>query len=51
MDRLLDKAIAAARTDKRPDVNAVGMKFLLESSFAKWPRRARTKKRPSSVTS
>jgi thiol-disulfide isomerase/thioredoxin len=36
-DRLLDKAIAAARTDKRPDVNAVGMKFLLESSFAKWP--------------
>lgn|GEM_PF-537276 len=35
-NRLLERAIAAARADKRPNVVAVGMKFLLESSFAKW---------------
>ncbi len=35
-ERLLESAIAAARADKRPDVAAVGMKFFLESNFAKW---------------
>ncbi len=33
----LEKAIAVARADKRTDVVAVGMKFLLETNFAKWP--------------
>jgi thiol-disulfide isomerase/thioredoxin len=35
-NQLLEDAIAAARTNKRPDVIAVGMKFLLESNFVKW---------------
>ena len=32
-----DEAIAAARDDSRPDVQAVGMKFFVESGFSKWP--------------
>ncbi|MGI9428323.1 MAG: TlpA family protein disulfide reductase [Bythopirellula sp.] len=33
---LLNKAIDAAQADKRPDVQAVGMKFMVESGFAQW---------------
>lgn len=36
-ESLLDKAIATARADASADVVAVGMKFFLESNFAKWP--------------
>ncbi len=32
-----DEAIAAARDDSRPDVQAVGMKYFVESGFGKWP--------------
>ena len=35
-DESLEKAIAVARADRRPDVAAKGMEFLLKSSFGKW---------------
>ena len=35
-DELLAKAIEAAQKDKRPDVQALGMKFTVESGFAQW---------------
>jgi thiol-disulfide isomerase/thioredoxin len=35
-NRLLANAITMARNDHRPEVAAIGMKFLMESSMAKW---------------
>jgi thiol-disulfide isomerase/thioredoxin len=31
------EAITAARDDKRPDIQAVGMKFFVERGFSQWP--------------
>ncbi len=36
VDALLTQAIEAAQADKRPDVQAVGTKFMVESGFAQW---------------
>ena len=36
-EKLFDEAIAAARNEARPDVQAVGMKFFVENGFSKWP--------------
>jgi len=35
-DQLLAQAIAAAQADRRPDVQAIGIKFMIESGFGRW---------------
>lgn len=36
-EKSFEEAITTARNDKRPDIQAVGMKFYVESAFSQWP--------------
>lgn len=36
-EKRFEEAIATARKDSRPNVQAVGMKFFVENGFSKWP--------------